>query len=279
MPTENEYLDIWLTVAQPHPCPYVFKLIEVTELVSPDNQIKKFLGKEILSSYRNLDYLKFLYEKRPTAELEKYLIENAFPSKEIQIVKNVGQGDFGEIIASLIVDYFYNLEVPLQKLRWKFNKDRSTFCTDMIAHNKGISISDVHYYEVKTRLRCRKELVCGVSNHITINAHNALLKDQEAPNEAILDFLSRLYFEKGDFDKAKRYGDLVIGNQRHKKYFGLIFIINKSGFIKDILKQLNDLPPTLKPLTVTVVLIRDLAKIIDETRDIAVTEAIKYVYS
>jgi hypothetical protein len=278
MPIEKEYLDAWLTVDEPKPCPYVFKLIEVNERLSPDEHIKVFLGKEMLSSYRNLDYLKFRYGKRPQEQLTKYLLDNAFPSQENQIDKNVGQGDFGEILAGLIVTYYADLEVPLKKMRWKFNRSRSTFCTDIMAHNKGSTISDVYYYEVKTRLRIKKEKVNGVSNHITINAHNALLKDQEAPNEAIADFLSRFYFEIDEFDKADQYGDLVIARHNYTRNFGLFFIINKTSLIKRILQELHDLPPALKPLTVTVVLIQDLAKIIDYTRNTAVAEAIKYVY-
>jgi hypothetical protein len=37
---------------------------------------------------------------------------------------HVRQGDWGEILTSLIVTFFQELEVPINKLKWKFNKIR-----------------------------------------------------------------------------------------------------------------------------------------------------------
>ena len=59
------------------------------------------------------------------------------------------QGDWAEILASLIVTYFQNLEVPLNKLQWKFNQNKAVFGTDIFAYNKGEKIHYLYYYEIK----------------------------------------------------------------------------------------------------------------------------------
>lgn len=268
----------WLSIKEVVPSPYVFRLINVVEKGSPDEAIRGFLGKEILTSYRNLEYLKFKYREEPKQKLIDYIDNYVIPSKKNQIARNVWQGDFGEILAGLIVSYFFGFVVPIHKMRWKFNKDRTTFCTDMVAHNPSGPIKDVFYYEIKTRLAIRKEVVNHVSNYITVNAHNSLLRDEQIPNEGIADFLSRYYFEQGDFDAAMKYGDVVSNPGSYNRKFELVFVIEASRYIADILDALHNLPPTLKPLSVTVVLIQGLGRLIVETRKLAIDGALEYVY-
>lgn len=268
----------WFRVEETTPSPYVFRLINVIENQTPNDAVKESLGQEILTAYRNLEYLKFKYKEEPKEKLIAYINEYVISSNKNQITKNVWQGDFGEILASLIVSYFFGLVVPIHKLRWKLNKDRSTFCTDMIAHNPGDTIKDIFYYEVKTRLLIRKETINHVSNYITINAHNSLLKDEQTPDEGIADFLSRYYFELEDFDTANKYGDIVINPRHYNRNFELFFIIEESRFITDILDELHNLPPTLKPLAVTVVLIKGLGKLIVKIKKLVIDSAVDYVY-
>src|SRR5690606_25940402 len=144
-----------------------------------------------------------------------------FPADSGLADKIVKPGDFGEILASMIVSYFEGLIVPINKLRWKFNNNRSVFCTDMIAHNDGDTIKDIYYYEIKTRQSIRKENGC----YLTVNAHNSLLKDQLQANQGIADFLSRLSYEVRDFDASLKYGDIVRNPTKYNPHFELFFII------------------------------------------------------
>ncbi len=267
-------LEYWLKISKNNFPDYVFSIIEITEKESPNGDVKSYLARQLLNSYRNLDFLKFRYAEEAKEKLIDYIYNNVLPSDKNRITKNVRQGDFGEILAELIVSYFLRLTVPLKKLRWKFNKDRSMFCTDMIAHNSGGIITDIYYYEIKTRLAIKKE----DGNYVTINAHNSLLKDENFPNEAIADFLSKYYFEQNDLEMSKKYGDIVNNSRNYNRNFELFFIIEKSKYVKDILDDLNNLPPSLEPLTVTVVLVNGLGRLILDIQQKAIDGAIKYVY-
>lgn len=271
-------LERWLTLEDVDPSPYVFRLINVSENLLPDGNIKSFLGQEILASYRNIDFLKSNFHTEPKDKLIKYIKEYVLSSHSNQIEKNVGQGDFGEILASLIVSYFLGLTVPLRKLRWKFNKDRSTFCTDMIAHNTGDTITDIYYYEIKSRLHVQKEKVANNSNYVVVNAHNSLLKDEQVSNEAIADFLAKHHYEKCDYDASYKYMEIVKNPHVYNRNFELFFVIEKKRFVKDILDELDRLPPILNPLCVTIVLIDGLAKLVSETSQLAISAAIEQVY-
>ncbi len=245
---------------------YVFKLNHVTEAKSPDDKIISYLKEQIITSYRNIEFYKYHLEEATEDEIRDYIKNQVIPAKKYQIDKNVRQGDWGEILSALIVSYFQDLEVPITKLQWKINKDKAVFGTDLIAYNKGDKINDLYYYEIKTRIHPhKKELKKPNRNYITVIAHNTLLKDENSPTETIADFLERLYFEKEDYDNAKKFKDIVKNPQNYNKSFELFFIIEKENFTDNILSELENLPPQLDPLNVTLIFIDNLKQLVIDT--------------
>jgi len=272
-------IDKWLIPASCSPLHRLYGQINIVEIAAPSDDVKDHLSKEIISSYRHLEHLKINFATKNEADLRKYIKEYVLPSDKNQITKNVRQGDFSEVLASLIVSFFQGKIVPLKKMKWKFNKDRSVFSTDMFAHNDGDVISDLYYYEIKSRLSTKnKETVKPLTAYITVHAHNSLLKDQQQPNEAIADFLNRYYLEFGDQASAAKYFDIVMNPGDYNKGFELFFIIESTKFNTAILDDLENLPPGLSPLNVTIVLIKDLAKLILDLKDRAIEQAVNEVF-
>src|ERR1700752_478381 len=134
-----------------------FTLINVDEKKIPNKKILDYLGEEMLNSYRRVDYLKRTYSKKTPRSLKKYLTNVVFPP--VIDPFNVQQGDFGETIARLFIEKFQSLKVPCYKLRYKFNNSKAVFCTDIFAHNTGAKITDLKYYEVKTKINNSKSEV------------------------------------------------------------------------------------------------------------------------
>jgi len=272
-------LDKWLAYNARNPNKFCFSLIDVSEKAKRSNRLKGYLSKEVLESYRNIDALKKLFENKTEKALRDYLDAYVFPDAKNTINKNVRQGDFGEILAGLIVAHFCGLVIPIHKLRWKFNSNRSVFCTDMIAHNSGQHITDIYYYEVKSRLNIQKEAVKKVSNYVTVNAHNALLKDEQGNNEGIADFLFRLHAELENFDESLKYGEIVTRSAKFVRHFELFFIIEQSAYIEDILDDLNNLPPSLAPINVTIVLLDGLNNLVVDVINHAKQQAVDIVFN
>lgn len=261
-------IEDWLKYEEKEDAGYVFKLIHITENQSPpDNDLIKHLQKKILLSYRNLDFYKFyLGEAATKDEIKKYVKEQVIPKEENQFDRNVRQGDWGEILTILIISKFQNLEIPINKLQWKFNKDKAVFGTDLLAFNKGEKIENIYYYEIKTRLNPDKKEGKNPNRHyIAVWAYNSLYKDEQSPTESIADFLTRLYFEKEDYDTASKFKDIVKNPHKYNRKFELFLIIEKSKFIDEILQELNELPPELEPLNVTIVFIENLGDLVKET--------------
>lgn len=270
-------IDEWLQVETPSPSPYVFVLFNLQDKCVIPDDLHRQISYEIIDSYRDLKFLKHTFYSRPQEELRQYIHNYVLPSNQNQLSKNVSQGDFGEIVAKIIVENLLGLEVPAKKLRWKLNKEKSLFCTDLLAHNTG-QITNLYYFEIKSRLAVRKEYINGVPNYVTVNAHNSLVKDEQTPNEGIADFLSRYFYDRCDYDRSTAYSDIVINPTNYNRQFELFFVLEKSKYTPQILSDLENLPPTLAPLRVTILLVTGLGRLLVSIRRALIEEAIEYVY-
>lgn len=282
----------WLKRNQKNPSVYKFNVFDITESTPIDTSIKDFLSEQVLVQYKSFRFFKMHYEKETPEKLKDYLRNYVFPNEEFaetkrgkQIVKNVRQGDFGEILSTILVEEFTDLKVPISKLRFKFNSNRSVFCTDLIAHNNDEIITDLKYYEIKTRT---SQNVYDVG----IEAYESLVRDEEKPTETIANFLSNYYFEQAEVlftndadDQAKKFYDIstqfaeIVKNpQNYNRSFEIILIIEKSYFKEIIIKKLDALSLKLSPLEITIVLIDNLGDLVTNSYKNAEDIAVKKVF-
>lgn len=278
----------WLSEKERSISSFKFRVIDISEIKSIENEDLKYLAKELLTAYRDLSFLSKQYKNKPIEILIEYLQKDVFPNpdgivQDNQIRKNVRQGDFGETLSLKILQDLRNMHVPIYKLRYKFNNNRALFCTDIFAQNSIDDLSEFYYYEVKTKIRYDEE--------ICIIAHNSLKKD--IPKESIADFLRRMYHERAQileiagkkeeaanyYNLAQAYGELFDKPQDFKHNYEIFLVIDKKLFKEDILSKLNDLPPSVTPLTVSILLVDNLEPLIIKSFESAINEAIKIVQS
>lgn len=279
-------IETWLDRATGAVQPYTFNVIDITEKTKVDDMIKSYLGEQTLFQYKNINHLKRQFATEPPLKLIDYLQDYVFPTDTYQIAKNVRQGDFGEIITTLVVENFVKLKVPISKLRYKFNKDRSVFCTDLISHNHGDTITDLKYYEIKTR-------TSNQVNDVAVEAYNGLFRDEQKPTEAIANFLSCHYHEKAEtltnaginieaeefYNLATQFGNIVKNPNNYNRSFEIVLIIEKKYFKDEILANLNAISLQLSPLEVTVFLIEDLGVLVADTFKKASDAALNLVFN
>lgn len=269
-------LNKWLKQSEEKHSVYSFKVIEFTEDQSPCEEVQSYLSKELLKAYRDPEFFKLFFQNESEDKLIEYLRAQIFASPDTVLTNNVRRGDWGEVLASCVASLVYKLQVSPSKLQWKTNKDKSMFCTDLFTHNSGENITDIHYWEIKTRKEIKKEegyFICYL-------AHKSLLKDESSPTEGIANFLMQLSYKEKDYISAAKYGDIVKNPSLYNKNFEICIIAeqNQVDKIPDALKELSDLPPVLQPLRVTIVCIKNLATLIEKTFTHSEAEAIKYVY-
>ncbi|MDD4111036.1 MAG: hypothetical protein PHS54_05780 [Clostridia bacterium] len=271
---------------------YSFNVIEVSEKNKIDDEILDYLSEKTLEAYRDVSFLKREFRDKDPQRLIEYIEKYVFPNSEEEISdgertirKNVRQGDLGETVSIDLIKSFRNLVVPIYKLRWKFNNNRSVFCTDILAHNKGKKISELKYYEVKTRQYFAK--------NICVDAYKSLCCD--IPKESIADFLARYYNDiastaeiNGKLEMAEKYYsladeymDIVKNPNDYHHTFEIILIAEKSQYqkqIKTILLELENEKPPL-PMQITFFLVEDLKSLAELVYKKALEKALIKVYA
>ena len=256
-----------------------FNLIEVTENKIADEGVKYFLNTQMLEEYAWINFLIDKYRLQDKSKLVNYLEKQKLPDNIDNLSKNVWQGDLWEIIAKLIVLYYRDLAVPANKLRVKENKDKSVFWIDMIAHNKWDKISDWIYYEVKTKQDLAKKDYNDEWNprYITLVAYD-WLKSIENNNESAAAHLMQTCYYSWDYKQSALYWEIVDGTNKVKKYYEIFIIWEKSTYKEDIIDALDNINPSLSPLSITIVLIDWFKKLVEDLRNKICDDAVKIVY-
>ena len=244
---------------------YDFCFVHITEDKAKDDELICELQKNILRAYSSPAFLQQKRRNLDRKGLETYIKEKVIPNNANKIDLSVRNGDFGEIFVSLIIEYFYKKE-PFHKLRWKFNSNKSVFGTDIVAFDSLDNPTEISYYEVKTRQNpFNKEN----SEFITVIAYKSLEKDMNSNTETILDFMSKFYFELGEYDKSNVFSDLVDGVKPVNKNYEIFIITDSEILSKEYQKLLSALqsiiPKTITPLSVTFIFIDNLQGLITDT--------------
>jgi hypothetical protein len=246
---------------------YSFQILQITKKKTPDIAFIDYLKKQIIFSYRPIDFYQYHFSPYATNDEIRNYVKQIIPNDNTQLDRNLRQGEWGEVLACLIVTYFQNLKVPTSKLQWKFNNNKAVFGTDMIAFNTGDEIKDIHYYEVKTRQNPHQKE--GNKNklgryYISIWAYKSLEKDKSSLS-SIANFLELFYFEKKDFDNADKFKDITRFPEKYNSYFEIFLIFEKNNYRDILLDDLEALPPNLSPLRVTLVFIDNLKQLVNDT--------------
>lgn len=267
----------WLN-HQIKPSTFSFTVIEISEKEKINQEIKAKLQQEIIDSYCKIEDLKVRYQHKDKNKFEEFL-KTKLPSMKDQLSKNVWQGDVGEVLAALIVSHFQNREVPIKKMRFKTNKDKSVFGVDMIATNKGEVITDIYQYEIKTKENlCEKDYgKKGNPRYISIVAHESLNQDNVL-EQNLPGWLVTFYLASGEMDKVKKYWDVFDKEIIPIKHFELFIIGDASSYNEIILTALDSLSIKLSPLNVTIFLIENFKKLISDLRTTIINEAVNIIY-
>ena len=268
---------------------YNFSFITITENKKRDEQLITELQKKILTAYRSQRYLQRKRRNLNRNQLIDYINKKVIPRDKTNFDLAVRHGDFGEVFASLIIQYIEKKEF-FNKLRWKYNNDKSVFGTDIVAFDNINNPTEIGYYEIKTRENALKKeeiekVKVGKNNksildYITKIAYKSLENDMNSDKESILDFMSRWYEEKDDLEKSDLFSDIVDGVRTVNKIYS-IYIITDIKITKKkysiLLSSLNSLPITINPLNVVFVFIEDIKGLIKETWSTIASNGADYI--
>lgn len=256
-----EYLDNWLNISLENMSnSYKYKLLKITSKGSHEERLVKDLQDELLFSYKEPKYWKTKVFQLTEDEIRK-VVNSTIPADTNQITNNVRTGDFGEVLVKLIIRHFYNF-TSFNKLKYKFNKNRSVFATDLVAFDNINDPKLIFFYEIKTRRSLNKEN--GL--YITEIAYEGLKKDEDNEVQPVLSFMSQRFDELGKDELSLKYLQLSLDKKSIKRNYELFVLTNdiNDKKIKKICDALQDVDIKLSPLSLTLVLLPDLYIIRDK---------------
>ena len=248
-----------------------FQVIDLKEVDDISQEVKEYIANHLISSFRNIEQLKFRYKDRDKEELRKYIKEKIFPNQDNQFSKNVKQGDWGEVLSAIILNDIKSVILPITKLRWKINNEKSMFGTDVFAIRENEEeLQELIYCEVKTKITYDKE--------IGIKAYESLYRDNGSSLPDIIDFISKVYFEKGDYELAAKYDKIYLNMDNHTKEFQIFLIMDGSIWRDEIVDILKASSVDLERLFINIVLIPNFKDLIEETYELTADIGEKLVY-
>lgn len=253
----------WLNAPIKEKTKYEYSLYRITKKADKTTTLIRDLQEELLYSYREKKFLKKNVFSMTKKNIRKY-IKGIIPEDSDNIAENVRTGDFGEVLVKLIVSFFFHY-TAYNKLKFKFNKNRSVFATDLVAFDDISNPKSIYYYEIKTRKTLNKEN----GFYITQIAYESLEKDEDNCVQPILDFMAQRFFESRKKDLSLKYSKLALNKKKVKSNYEIFVLtndINEKKILK-ICKALNETTIKLNPLSLTLVLVPELYTIRDEVWD------------
>jgi helicase len=271
----------WLRQQMRYPAVYKFPVHKITELNKPSDELLDNLALALLLAHGNpyqiTDQYKLLLEDaedNSLSLLKKYLEDQVFPDKKkMHGIARIG--NFGEVLASLLLVEFENFWFPIYKLRFREKKDWAMRLTDLclIKRSEGVKPL-ICYGEVKTISgECDQDIAIKGHNSLVLGEAKDLLSNPE-----VLHFISTILYETHRYEEASFISRIQLGKIEYDKRHDLFIVHSSERWTDEILNRLENHPldNRLVDFSLKVVLVAQLKKLIDDVyeRSTVVTQAL-----
>src|SRR5690554_5583233 len=119
----------WISETPRDESGFCFTVIDISEYSQITKDVKKLLASSLILSFRETEHLKKRYENQPKMKLKEYIENKIFATRKDNFSIATRSGDWGEAFCGLVLDEFRGYTLPIKKLRWKINNNRSLFGT------------------------------------------------------------------------------------------------------------------------------------------------------
>lgn len=242
----------WLRNVQFQNASYSFPVGYQEEGPVQRDDLLAYLGNEVSSNLIDPEYLKQIAEIAGLTTVRQYLDEYVITN-----VTSTKNGDFGEILGSLMLREKEDYLIPIHKLRYRETKNWSPRLTDILA----LKVSDdivqlVCYAEVKTRTK--------PDNGAGKEGYERLKKDSEVPHPEILHFVSARLWDTKNWPVLKLILQVFSSRADYVREFRLFLIYDRDAWRAKVLDAIEEVQPDINNFSVQVVLLSSLQCLIDD---------------
>lgn len=253
---EVNLLDQWLGHGMRDPAYYSdFSVIDIIETCTVSQDVKNHLVDLLLTSMMD-PALARAAETRLGWRSRSAMIASRVPTDE-----KVRRGDFGEVLASAILEQFHGYLTPLKKLRHKPTGNQTLRATDVLALKLSSDGSLAEVCFVECKLRTARD------NMVAVDASKQLKEDYDSNYPSILTFMMEELLKQGEDDPTfLAFCSYLEDRQdnRNKDSYRLSLCFERSEWRELVLTNLDESSATLPELLVHVVLIGELRRFTNE---------------
>jgi hypothetical protein len=235
----------WLHAGIPDDSSAKYTLVSIESTTALDPAALEFVKQALQDARINPRFVEKAKARLSKSKYKK-LLASADPMRA-----NTRKGDFGEIVAAESLAQIFGYHIPIEKLRYKSRRADQPTGVDVVAFRLTDAgrIAEVCYTESK--LRTVVDKAYGVA------AHSQLKTTWEVAASDLHVYIGNILEERGD-PLLESFLEYLEGDGDIGECFCLALHADSGKWDDATLKALNDLPPTLSPLSVHLFKMHDL---------------------
>ncbi|MGE3537816.1 MAG: hypothetical protein AB7N91_10335 [Candidatus Tectimicrobiota bacterium] len=191
--------------------------------------ITEFLAALLARCLTDPEFVARMLQQSGPAVLAAYLASRGFPEK-----MNLRVGDFGEVLAGVVLESEEALIQPILKLRYRETSTWAMRLTDVFS----IRIED----DEITGL-CFCSVKAGITpppQNVALDGYDQLVKDFNRPKPEILFFTQERLWDARDFDQLERFDRVAALPAPVDRLYRLILIFDQEVWKESVIEQLHE---------------------------------------
>jgi hypothetical protein len=242
----------WLATLERQPADRRFAARDTTEHSALTEAVYAYLVQLVLDNLIGLDFIELLANALGD-EVTLNWVRDSTPGRA-----PMQRGDFAEILTGALLIEFDGYEVPIKKLRYRVSADDSLTGGDVLALRADTDGSIIGTCLAETKFRSTP------ATRAAVDAYEQLEKQARQALPDIYRFVTQRLTEIGHPLGAALLRFLGSGSNDDLAEYRIELVWDLDAWREDVLNELDDLEPSLHPLTVDVVRIEQLVELVEE---------------
>lgn len=193
------------------------------------DSITEFLTDLLATCLTNPEFVARMLQQSGSAELAAYLASRGFPEK-----MNLRVGDFGEVLAGVVLESEEALIQPILKLRYRETSTWAMRLTDVFSIRiEGDEITGFCFSSVKAG-------ITSPPQNVALDGYDQLVKDFNRPKPEILFFIQERLFEASDFDQLERFDRVAARSEPIDRLHRLILVFDQEVWKESVIEHLDE---------------------------------------
>jgi hypothetical protein len=242
----------WLATSERQPAERRFAVRDTTEHSALTEAVATYMVQLLVDELIGLDFIDLLANALGDEATLKW-VRDSTPARP-----TMQRGDFAEVLTGALLIEFDGYEVPIKKLRYRVSADDSLTGGDVLALRTDVDGNILGTCLAESKFRSTP------ARHVAVDAYKQLEKQAGQALPDIYRFVTQRLLETGNPLGAALLTFLGSGSNDELTEYRIELVWDLDAWREDVLEELDDLEPSLSPLTVDAVRVDGLVHLVNE---------------